>query len=163
MSFKTITEDKMTNNFFKTVGKSAQDVARQMAKTVAQEPSEILRSAKSQVVGSVEQKSEKQGPSVVDQIITQDGKFVPASAAEEQSIHAKAKSRLAQIEAELRQIRMQRERSGQEWSKEQDRLMQVGHHEKLQEIVEPQGKKHGAPKPGNKSSNSMETSKQKKG
>jgi hypothetical protein len=153
----------MTNNFFRQAGKSAQDIARQMAKTVAQEPSEILRSAKSQVVGGVEQRPNSSGPSVVDQIVTQDGKFGPASAAEEQSIHARAQSRLAQIEAELRQIRMQRERSSQEWSHEQDKLMQQGQQEKHQETVEPQGKKHGAQRPGKKSSNSMETSKQKKG
>lgn len=153
------------SNFFKQVGNSARDAAVKAAKQIAQEPSEMFKGAKEQVTG-VENKPQSQGPSMMQEVMMGNDNFVPATSAEERSIHAQAKSRLAQIEAELRQIRMQREQASQNWDREQDRQMGVGESQQKQEFVAPPSKKHhGAQKPGQKKSAtpSMETSRQKKG
>lgn len=153
-------------NFLKQASNSARDAAIKMAKQIGHEPAEILKGAKEQVVGGAENKVQNQGPSMMQEVMTGDGKFVPPTANEEQSIHAAAKNRLAQIEAELRQLRMQREQKSQDWAKEQDKVMGVGQEQPRQEIVAPPSRKaHGPQGPGAKKSsgNSMETSRQKKG
>lgn len=154
-------------NFFKTSGNFAKEAAIKMAKQARQEPSEILKSVKEQVVGSTENKVQNQGPSMMQEVMTGDGKFVAPTATEEQSIHSQAKSRLAQIEAELRQLRMQREQRSQEWVKEQEKLISPpqGQEQKPQVVAPPSRKAHGPQGPGAKKSSgsSMETSRQKKG
>lgn len=163
----------MFNNFFRQTGNTARDAAKKAAQQIAHEPAEILKSAKEQVVQS-EQPQRSEGPSMMQEVMTQNGQLKQVSEMEEKSIHARTKSRLEEIEAELRQYRMQREKASEEWIKDQNKAMGItpeGQQQKPAppEAALPQGKKHGAAKPGPKKSatpggsNTMENSRQKKG
>lgn len=125
----------MANDFFKKVGKSAKDEARKLAKQIAREPVEILKETTGQPATTPEQ-PQKEGMSVMQEVMTDGGNVKDISAGEEQSIHSQTKSRLAQIEAELRQLRMQREQKSQEWTKEQEELM--GHKEGVPQEAAPE-------------------------
>jgi len=155
-------------NFFKQVGKSSKDVAKQIAKQIGSEPKELLRNAGGHIGTENKPKTQPEGPSMMQEVMTQNGKTVEATPLEQQQIYADTKSRLAKIEAELRQLRMQRERMSQEWSKEQDRLMNPELSQPPKPVSEiPQGRKQGTQRPGKKKSsgigNTMENSRQKKG
>jgi hypothetical protein len=107
---------------------------------------------------------------MMQEVMTQGGKIDPLTAAEEQRIHSQAKSRLSEIEAELHQLRMQREKMSEEWNKEQQRLMGTApemQQQKHEFVALPSKKQHGPSKPGAKKSsgsgNNMESSRQKKG
>ena len=155
------------NNFFKQTGKSARDMAKGVAQKMRQEPAEILKDAKTQITGA-EQKNESQ-ISVMQQVMTGDGKVKDLSPIKEQEIAAQTKSRLQEIEAELRRLRMQREQTSQEWAKEQNRLLGTGGEERQtqqgpQQVEMPsQGHKKGPRSAHQSKKGSMEVGRQHKG
>jgi len=155
----------MTDNFFKQAGRSAKDTAKEIAKQVAREPIEILKDTRNQVVITPEK--QQQETSIMQQVMTGDGNVKDISPQEEQSIHSQAKSRLAQIEAELRRLRMQREQRSEDWVKQQESLMgtREGTPGQAPKPVEmPTGPKRGARGPGAKNKGAaMEQGRQKKG
>jgi len=157
----------MTNDFFKKMGKSAKDEAKKIAKQIAREPIEILKDTAGQTAPSPETGKQPE-TSVMQQVMTGDGTVKDVSPQEEQSIHSQAKSRLAQIEAELRQLRMQREQNSQEWTKQQEELM--GHKEGVPQetapapLEVPHTPKKGPKGPGGKKKGgTMEQGRTKKG
>ena len=157
----------MSNNFFKSVGKNAKQAAKEMAKKVAHEPVEVFKDVKNQIISRPEIHNNE--PSMMQQVMTGDGSIKEVSSQEEQSIHSQAKNRLAQIEAELRNLRMQREQRSGEWMKEQEELM--GHREGVSQEAAPQpvemptGPKKGprAQRGSHKKGGTMEVGRQKKG
>lgn len=153
------------NNFFKQSVKTAKDQAKEMAKKIAREPVEILKTGQNQVTGGSEKKQIAPEISVIDQIITGDGKVKDTTPEEEQAIHAQTKRRLQEIENELRQLRMEREQKSQEYVKGQMELMGENKEEPAIKALEmPQGKKHGGPpKPGQAKKGTHEVGRQAKG
>jgi len=147
--------------FIKQTVKSTQDTAKRIAQQLAREPGELLRNAKDQVVSSGEHVS---GPSMMQEVMTQGGSVVPVSSGEERTIHAQTRSRLAQIEAELRQLRAKREQMSRDWYTQQQQVLHPRQTEASSyEGSLPQGRRKGA-RPGSQGkSTSMETARQKKG
>ena len=138
----------MTDNFIKQTKKTAKEQAIKTAKQIAREPSEILKDARSEVTGTPDVHEPK--PSVMEQVMTGDGKTEEVSPQEEQSIHSQTKSRLSQIEAELKRLREQREQKSQGWSEEQERLMEPGEQvpeEKYKPVELPSSPKKGPASP----------------
>ncbi len=154
----------MSNNFFKQVKESAKEAAIKSARQMVHEPGEILKSSTDQISGGAE--TAKPEMSMMQEVMTGGGKVPDISPQMEQSIHAAAKSRLQQIEAELRQMRLQREQRSQDWLKAQNEMMNIGNQqiEKPKVSTESTGKpKHGPKGPGQPKKGNMEVGKQNKG
>ena len=157
----------MSNNIFKQVAQSAKQEAIKAAKQMAREPLEILKNAGVNIPVSNESGGQP-GMSMMQEVMTGGGSVGELSPSEEQSIHQEAKSRLQQIEAELRQLRMQRERQSQEWAKQQNTLMkghegQSGEQPKPSHVEAPGKPKHGPKGPGQSKKGTQETGRQNKG
>jgi hypothetical protein len=130
-------------NFFKNPGNNAREEAKKIAKRVVHEPAEILSDIPGQVT-PLPEKTEPEEP-VMQQVMTGGGNVKDVSLQEEQDIRSQTKSRLAQIEGELKQLRTQREQKGQEWVQDQEALL--GHKEGVsQEVPAPLEIPHSVPK-----------------
>ncbi len=152
------------NNFFKQVKDTAKQEAIKAAKQMANEPLEMLKNTGIKIPEKSE--TSKPGMSMMQEIMTGNGSVKDILPEMEQSIHAQTKSRLQQIENELRQLRMQKEQRSQEWMKEQNSLMGIGNQqtEKPKNASEAPGKpKHGPKGPGQNKKGNMEVGKQNKG
>lgn len=153
----------MTNNFLKQVGRTARDQAKLTAKQVIREPIEIFKEGKTHA-GLPKDVQPQSGMSMMQEVMTGGGHAKELSPMEEMSINAEAKQRLAEIEAELRQLRQQREQNAMEWTKEQNELMKEPGGDAKREFVMPSGaKKRGAQQGGQKKGGTGEITKQHKG
>jgi hypothetical protein len=125
-------------NAFISTGKSAKQVAIRTAKQFGQEPSELLKVARSQVAGSsVEAVS---APSAVAEIMTGGGSVKQPTTEEEAKIHSLAKKRMRELEEEIKRMRQVREGSQAEWEKSQQQAFGTDEHkegEKKQPLVQP--------------------------
>ncbi|KKR30783.1 hypothetical protein A2715_02110 [Candidatus Woesebacteria bacterium RIFCSPHIGHO2_01_FULL_39_32] len=125
----------MTNGIIKKAGKTTADIAKQIAKQVALEPIEILKSAGSQVTGR-----EKPGEmSVMQQVMTGNGKVQEISAIEKAQEEAQTKRRIEELEQELKKLRGEREEKQQSYEQKVMGEMKQGQQEPQAEtpLVEP--------------------------
>src|SRR3989344_602393 len=100
-------------NIFKQAGKSTKEMAKLAAKQVTYEKGEFVKAVKKQTVGNMNSE-----PSLMDQIITGDGKATKLTSAEEAEIRSNTNKRLEELEKELEQFRLQRQTKYEEWQKE---------------------------------------------
>ena len=156
----------MQNNFFKSVGKSAKDEAIKAAKQMRGEPGELLKTTGKQF-GLETNKVE--GPSMMQQVMTGDGQVKDVSPIEEQAIAIQTKRRLQEIEAELRQLRQQREQKSIDWQKQQNELLGIGmeaqenKQKQTEQVVAPHTPTKGPKGPQQAKKGSMEIGRQHKG
>ncbi len=151
------------NNFLKQTVNKAKEEAIKTARQMVHEPVEIFKETKSQA-GLPKEVHPQSGMSMMQEVMTGGGAVKELSPAEEMSINAATMSRLQQIEAELRQLRQDREQKGIDYLKEQNSLMKGSSgQENKPQFTEAQGKKNRSKgKQGQKKGN-MEVGKQNKG
>ena len=151
----------MSNLITTKVKQSAGDLARKAAKAAHEEKEGFVRTAKVAAVG--EQKPTTSGLSVIDQIITGNGTVKEVKSEEEQKLHSEIAKRMSALEEELAAIRGQRTQRDENWSQEQDKLMQTDREQdKGKPLVMPISRpRRGAPMHGGKPKG-MEGIKQKK-
>jgi len=113
----------MTNGTFgklqKGVKKSAKTLAQQAAKTVKEEREGFFESTKKQVAGEKENKSDKDQPSVYKELV-KNGHVSPE---EEAQIKSKTSGKIQKLEAELQQLRVDRQKKEEQWRQDQEALM----------------------------------------
>jgi len=118
------------SDIFKQTGKTAKDIAKQTARQIAQEPVEILKSTTRQGTGIEPSPS----ASVIDQIVTADGKIPQITKLEEKKLENITRKKIEELEEELKKMRNTREQRSQEWQESQNTLM--GHTQTEQPISE---------------------------
>jgi len=150
-------------NVFKQAGKTSKDIAREAARKMAREPFEILKSATTQESG-VERSS---SGSVIDQIITGDGKIPEISTAEEMKMNNEAKQKIEELENELQRLRQQRDQKSAQWNEEQNTKLGHGPEEDQKPkapLIEPTtARKRGQGSPTKKKQGTREMGKQVSG
>lgn len=143
----------MISSFIKlaanNAGKSAREAAKKMAKQIAAEPSELLKSAGTQISGnqnetqSKEQKNDVTDSgkelSVMQQVMTGNGRVQQPTKEEEINIHSQAKKRMQELEDEIMRMRQVREQKEQNWEKEQQQILGATpkEEEKKQPLIQP--------------------------
>lgn len=129
----------MTNPFLKQMGQSAADVARKMAKQMVQEPLEIAKVAKSQLIPEGAKGEGVSSPEPVKQV---DEPNLPKP--DEVAINASAASRLSELQSHVRQLIEERQRKTAEWHKVQDQEMGINQDEPgrgIRELIQPTSKR----------------------
>lgn len=153
----------MTSDFFKQVKNSAKEEAIKAARQVRQEPLEILKDINSNVSGQTD--IHQKEISMMQQVMTGDGKVADVSSQDEQKINILAKRRLQEIEQELRRMRILSEQRSGDWVEKQKTLMTEGDVDGKQKVfLEPTPKrKTGMIGPGQKKQGTKEMGKQYSG
>jgi len=123
----------MPNIIIKKVGRSAAETARVMAKQMAREPHELLKTASAQVS---KDSSIQEPPQQNDQDIT-GLKAEELSTDEEKKIKDQTRRRLIELEEELKQVRMKRKEQSEKWSQEQEKIMQKQEIPSEKPLIEP--------------------------
>ena len=148
------------SNIFRQTGKTTADIAKQVARQVAREPVEILKSAGSQVTGR-----EKPGEmSVMQQVMTGDGKVQEITPKDIVQEEASTKRRLEELEQEIMKLRAQRREGAQAYVQQVGEQMGQGQaQEKVQQepLAEPTSRpKRGMMGPVKKKQGTREMGKQ---
>ncbi len=123
----------MSNVIIKKVGRSAADTARTIAKQMAREPHELLKTASAQVSkdSSIQEPPQQNIQDVIGI------KSEELSTDEEKKITDLARKRLKELEEELKQVRLKRSEQSQKWSEQQEALMQTQEKTSEKPILEP--------------------------
>ncbi|KKQ98586.1 MAG: hypothetical protein UT24_C0009G0086 [Candidatus Woesebacteria bacterium GW2011_GWB1_39_12] len=122
------------DSFVKQTKISASDAARKVAKQIAREPIELLKTSKSQVL-----RQESDTSRLVQEMVSGNGESGEISETQKVEIEAKKRKRIEELEEELKRIRHEREKKEEEWSQLQQQKMgttqdSVGSH---QPFIEP--------------------------
>ncbi|KKQ51831.1 hypothetical protein A2865_04375 [Candidatus Woesebacteria bacterium RIFCSPHIGHO2_01_FULL_39_17] len=125
------------DGFIKQTKKTAADTAKQVAKQIAREPFELLKTSKSQIL-----KQEKSSSDIVQQIVGGDGKVGEISPAQKSELEAKKKKRIQELEEELKRISLERKRKEEEWLQLQKQEMDKTQvqDQSSQQLIEPKTK-----------------------
>lgn len=156
----------MTNSFVKQVKSSAKDEAIRIAKNVRNESKEL-------VVPKVFKKDSNKSVSspdmsVIQQVMTKDGKVENVSDQEKVEGEVESKIRLQELENELASWRQKRLQKESEWSKQQEEVMGLAEEEmpvEKQPVIMPTSPKKGPQRqiPGQKKKGTMEEGRTRKG
>lgn len=119
----------------KSVGKSVKDVTKQAARQIAAEPLEVLKTAKRQVVETERVSGKRQETRSEEQALLPD----LAEAPSEEVIKVKTERLLRALEAEIEDIKRQREQREAERAKEEHQQLTEKEGEK-KPLVEPSAK-----------------------
>ena len=98
------------DSFVKQTKISASDAARKVAKQIAREPIELLKTSKSQVL-----RQESDTSRLVQEMVSGNGESGEISETQKVEIEAKKRKRIEELEEELKRIRHEREKKEEEW------------------------------------------------
>ncbi len=125
----------MSSIAFHKVKKGSKQAVGKTVQQFAQEPSEMLKKAKTQINA---EKDETSSP-VVDEIL-QPLKAQEPSKEEEEQLLAKSKRRTEELENELLKLKRERQESEQRWIQEQDEIMKEDEQLEAKPLIEPTSK-----------------------
>lgn len=115
---------------------TASDQARKIAKQMAQEPYEMVKTA---VPAHVIEGARKDNPNLVSEIV-ESGNTQSKDPVNEEEVKIQTNKRLGELEEEIKKIREERKAQEEEWRKQQEETMKPPETTE-QPFVMPQGKK----------------------
>jgi hypothetical protein len=145
----------MTNPFVKSVGQSASDMAKKIAKQVVQESFEVGKNIKDQVVGT-------ENPSAANPNTPDSNVQNQAPQINEEEIHANDKIRLGDLQSEVQRLINERKQAYEDWKRNQDEMMKIGEKEEEDKrtLIQPTSKrKRGSQGPAKSKQGTKEISK----